>query len=107
MESQEKTRRPQVQNRSRLETKMEPYPQKETLGSGKLKNKVAFITGSDSGIGRTMATNFAKGKAVMPHLKLRSSITNLNIVDEGIQANAVAPVPILSSQMFQSHSTPS
>ncbi|SEO39251.1 SDR family oxidoreductase [Nitrosovibrio sp. Nv6] len=46
-----------------LETEMEPRPDSTVegyKGSGKLKSKVAIITGGDSGIGRAVAVAFAK-----------------------------------------------
>jgi NAD(P)-dependent dehydrogenase (short-subunit alcohol dehydrogenase family) len=46
-----------------IEKKMKPKPKvndKNYLGSGKLKNKVAIITGGDSGIGHATAIFFAK-----------------------------------------------
>lgn len=56
-------RKPQHQKRPGMERRMSPepvfdYPQ--IRGSDKLKNKIALITGGDSGIGRAVAVLFAK-----------------------------------------------
>lgn len=55
-------RKPQRQSKPGLESKMDPVPVSTTAqpGSGKLQDKIAFITGGDSGIGRAVAVLFAR-----------------------------------------------
>jgi NAD(P)-dependent dehydrogenase (short-subunit alcohol dehydrogenase family) len=58
-----KVRKPQHQSRPGLEKKMTPRPifdYPEKTGNNKLKNKIAFISGGDSGIGKQVAILFAK-----------------------------------------------
>lgn len=61
--SQDQTKTPQEQELPGIEQKMTPQPvfdNPNVKGSEKLNNKVAFITGADSGIGRAVAILFAK-----------------------------------------------
>ena len=61
-------RSPQLQPRPGLEKKMKPLPifdYPQIKGNHRLKNKIAFITGGDSGIGKAVAVLFAKEGAAI------------------------------------------
>lgn len=72
-----------------LEEKMDPRPQftaGKYKGSDKLKDKVALITGGDSGIGRAVATLFAREGADVAFVHLQEEEADAEETMKSIQA---------------------
>ncbi len=93
---QKEIRKPQKQQLPGLEMDMDPQPifdNEEIKGSGKLQDKVALITGGDSGIGRSVAVLFAKEGADIAIIYLSESkdaeVTSENVKKYGRQCLAI------------------
>jgi NAD(P)-dependent dehydrogenase (short-subunit alcohol dehydrogenase family) len=79
----------QHQPKPGIESKVDPRPHYEAphyQGSGKLKNKVALITGGDSGIGRAVAVLFAREGANIAISHLPEELTDAKETKKAIEA---------------------
>jgi NAD(P)-dependent dehydrogenase (short-subunit alcohol dehydrogenase family) len=93
---QKEIRKPQKQQLPGSEMDMDPQPifdNEKIKGSGKLQDKVALITGGDSGIGRAVAVLFAKEGADIAIIYLSESkdaeVTSENVKKYGRQCLAI------------------
>jgi NAD(P)-dependent dehydrogenase (short-subunit alcohol dehydrogenase family) len=99
----------QHQKRPGIEAKVEPRPQYQAphyKGSGKLQDKAAIVTGGDSGIGRAVATLYAREGAdvaivFLPVEKVDAEETARQIESEGRQCLLI-PGDVSKSKFCQS-----
>ena len=80
----------QHQRKPGLEWKLDPRPRYEAphyKGADKLKNKVALVTGGDSGIGRAVAVLFAREGADVAITHLPAEKTDAQETVEAIDAS--------------------
>src|SRR5204863_334877 len=95
MPKEKKLQPPQHQRRQPgREHKMKPRPQAEDekhRGSGKLQDKVAIITGGDSGIGRADLLDYSSTKGAITSFTRSLSQA---LAGKCIRVNGVAPGPV-------------
>ena len=88
---------PQHQRKPGQEHQLDPKPHYEApfyAGSGKLKDKVALITGGDSGIGRAVAVLFAREGADVAFTFLKEEKKDAEETKRAIEAEGQRALPI-------------
>ena len=89
---------PQHQSKPGKEHKLKPRPHYEApeyVGAGKLKDKIALITGGDSGIGRAVAVLFAREGADVAFTFLKEEKQDANETKRAIEAEGRRAYPMM------------
>src|SRR5689334_1490318 len=89
---------PQHQSKPGQEEKLEPRPRYEAPhyeGAGKLKEKVALVTGGDSGIGRAVAVLFAREGADVAFTFLKEEKRDAEETKRAIEAEGRRGFPMM------------
>ncbi len=87
----------QHQRKPGLEAKLKPRPRYEAplyAGAGKLKEKVALITGGDSGIGRAVAVLFAREGADVAFTYLKAEKQDADETKRAIESEGQRAYPL-------------
>lgn len=88
----------QHQRKPGLEHKLKPKPRYEAphyVGAGKLREKVALITGGDSGIGRAVAVLFAREGADVAFTFLKEEKQDANETKRAVEAEGRRAYPMM------------